>query len=169
MAHGQRLKKFLTLVEKTGIRMRLSEFQEFEGARASSPTPSIASVELMSGPPPPPQLQLHKPHIASANTPNVPNVARPDDSASDLYCMNSVCETLKVSISELEQEIKRLRVQAEQSSTTNWIMIAAALTVLVVCIAFCMQSSRQLAHATEVLAWSCGQRKQAAPYFQPIP
>ena len=126
---------------------------EFDGPRSSSPTPSLDAVELMDGPPPPPSKTGSQAPMAD----------------TDPACMDSACDALKTSISELEQEVRKLRMQAEQSSTTNWILIAAVVTVLVVCIAFCVQSSRQLSHATEVLAWSCGQRKQAAPYFQPIP
>lgn len=66
---------------------------------------------------------------------------------------------------ELHHEVESLRRLQERAIVLGWAVLAAIGVALLVCLGFCMQSSRQLAHATALLAYSCEMRRPPGSRF----
>lgn len=68
---------------------------------------------------------------------------------------------------ELHREVESLRRLQERAVVLGWAVLAAIGVALLVCLVACMQSSRQLAHATAMLAYSCEWRRPPGMRFPP--
>lgn len=101
----------------------------------------------------------------SIESPQVSRAPSPVPASAASAMKTHVTPERDEALDELREEIRQLRLAVERINSFNWVAVVAVSAVLVVCVAFAVQSSRQLSHATEVLAWNCERRTQAAPYF----
>ena len=83
--------------------------------------------------------------VAAAAAESSESVAMPADPSKDL----------ENAVHALHREVHALRRQEERLVLTTYIVLAVIALVVLLSLAFCLQASRQLATATDVLARAC--------------